>query len=180
MRIPNSINGKCLNKERRLKNNLSVKTIKEWNRIRPIISNDYLEHFSDYIIQKKIISFNENSNNNKNIHKINYNTHLHYYQWIEKLLQTPIEDFRKLVLWRILYPYLINVRKLSDDESFYILKQWLDKCNLLRKLDFNYNQKIRYDLKNVGKFYPLGIQKLKNDTKNFDLYNLLKKSDIIR
>jgi hypothetical protein len=33
------------------------------------------------------------------------------------------------VVWRILAAYLINVRKLSDKESFDIIRQWLLKCN---------------------------------------------------
>ena len=38
--------------------------------------------------------------------------------WIEKLLQTPIDDHRKFAVWRILAPYLINIRKCSVDEAF--------------------------------------------------------------
>jgi hypothetical protein len=52
------------------------------------------------------------------------------------------------------------------------LKEWLDKCNSLRKLDFNANQKIKDDLKHVGNFNPIGIQKLKTDK---DLYSFLTK-----
>ena len=109
----------------------------------------------------------------------NNNAH-YYYQWIEKLLETPIKDFRKLVLWKILCPYLIKVRKLSYEESFNILREWLDKCNTLRKLDFNPNHKIKDNLKNVGKFNPIGIPKLKNDAENINLYNLLKKLGIVQ
>ena len=38
--------------------------------------------------------------------------------WIEKLLQTPLDDYRKFVVWRILAPYLINIRKYSVEEVF--------------------------------------------------------------
>ena len=34
-------------------------------------------------------------------------------RWIEKLLQTSIDDYRKIVVWRILTPYFINIRKCS-------------------------------------------------------------------
>ena len=61
-----------------------------------------------------------------------------YFNWIEHLTQTPIEDFRKLVIDIILAPYLINVRKLSNlEESYMIIRNWLDKCNELRTL-YNY------------------------------------------
>jgi|GEM_PF-1458895 len=93
------------------------------------------------------------------------------------ILQTPIEDYRKLVLWKILCPYLINVRKLSSNESTQILRDWLNKCNSLRKLDFDPNEKIRDNLKHVGNFYPIGIQKLKIDTNYKKLNILLFKKD---
>jgi hypothetical protein len=37
--------------------------------------------------------------------------------WIEKLLQTPIQDYRKFSGWRILSPYLMNVKRLSYDNA---------------------------------------------------------------
>jgi hypothetical protein len=172
LRIPGSINSK---------NNSRVTIIQKWNGIRPKITIEILEDFRTYLIQKKIDQeqqdnlkrrqklLNVRTNNNKN----NYEN---YYEWIEKLLlQTPLEDYRKLVLWKILCPYLINVRKLSYDESTLILREWLDKCNSVRRLDFNPNQKIKDDLKRVGNFYPIGIQKLKTDNEYRKLYQLLKK-----
>jgi hypothetical protein len=57
--------------------------------------------------------------------------------WIEKLLKTPIPDHRKYCIWRILAPYLINVKHLSFDEAFDIIDKWLDRCNNLEKLDFD-------------------------------------------
>jgi Primase X len=38
-------------------------------------------------------------------------------EWIEKLLQTPIDDYRKNAVSLILVPYLINIRKLSYDDA---------------------------------------------------------------
>jgi hypothetical protein len=37
--------------------------------------------------------------------------------WIEKFLQTLLDDYRKYVVWRILSPYLINIRKCSVEEA---------------------------------------------------------------
>jgi hypothetical protein len=34
----------------------------------------------------------------------------------------PIEDYTKYVMWPILAPYLINIRKLSDEKAFSIIK----------------------------------------------------------
>ena len=57
--------------------------------------------------------------------------------WIEQLLENPIEDGRKYARWRILCPYLVNVKKLEYEESYKILKTWLDKCMLLLKNNCN-------------------------------------------
>jgi len=37
--------------------------------------------------------------------------------WIEKLIQTPIDDYRKFAVWRILVPYLIDIRKCFQDSE---------------------------------------------------------------
>jgi hypothetical protein len=94
--------------------------------------------------------------------------------WIEKLLQTPIHDCRKFSIWRVLSPYLINVRKLSFDDAYNLIKNWLNGCNNLRKLDFNPDYNIRYNLKmNLRNGYlPISANKLK--TENRELYDLLR------
>jgi hypothetical protein len=50
--------------------------------------------------------------------------------WIEKLLQTPIDDYRKNAVSLILAPYLINIKKLSYDHALNIINSWLRKCGL--------------------------------------------------
>ena len=52
--------------------------------------------------------------------------------WIETVLKTPIEDYRKNALALILAPYLIKIKKLSYDEAFSIIKEWLSKCDELQ------------------------------------------------
>jgi hypothetical protein len=42
--------------------------------------------------------------------------------WIDKLLDTPLDNFRKYCIWRILVPYFINVRGLSRLETFDAIK----------------------------------------------------------
>ena len=178
IRIPGSINGKCLdNKDKRLSGDLRLKILHRWNGIRPLITREFIEDFRTYLEQKITdLDNNSNNNNNKNYNYNNNfnNNYAHHYEWIEKLLQTPIEDYRKLVLWNILCPYLVNIQKLPLNDSFQILKQWLNKCNSLRRLDFNPNQKIKDNLNHVGNFYPLGIQNLKTDEKYSKLYQLFK------
>jgi Primase X len=93
--------------------------------------------------------------------------------WIEKLLQTPINDYKKNAVSLILGPYLVNIRKLSYDTALNIINNWLSKCGKLRQLDQDFDYKVRYALKNCVKN---GYRSLKLDTlksKNMALYELL-------
>ena len=91
------------------------------------------------------------------------------YEWIEKLLQIPVEDGRKYALWKILCPYLVNIKKLEYDKSFEILKTWLEKCNILKELDFNPDVEIKAKLRYVKHYNPISIKKMKDDNKNLNL-----------
>jgi hypothetical protein len=93
--------------------------------------------------------------------------------WIEKLLHTPIDDYRKNAVSLILAPYLINIKKLSYDAASNIINSWLSKCGELRQLDQNFDYTVRYALKYSAKN---GNRPLKLDTlklKNTALYDLL-------
>ena len=94
------------------------------------------------------------------------------YEWIEKLLETPIEDGRKYALWKILCPYSVNIKKLEYDQSYKILKTWLENCNNLRNLDFNPDIEIKAKLKNVKYYNPISIKNLIINNKK--LYLLLR------
>ena len=98
----------------------------------------------------------------------------------QKILANPFEDCRKIIVDLILAPYLINIKKLSYQESYQIIREWLDKCNSLQKLD-NYsnfvNYRIHYALKTaVSKgIGPMSLYKIKTDNKYRNLYTLLLK-----
>ena len=118
LRIPGSINSKCLNdREKRLSGNIKVKTIQKWNGIRAPISREFIEDFRTFLEQK----VTDQENNNTNLFQKYSNINSQNIEWIEKLLKKPIEDFRKNSLSLILVPYLINIKKLSFQESFDIL-----------------------------------------------------------
>jgi hypothetical protein len=170
LRIPGSINSKYNNR---------VKIVKKWIGIRAPITKDMLIEFRRYLIQKKIdfekkqrqkILANKNRNNNNNSNSSNY------IPWIEQLLlQNPIEDHRKLVIDIILAPYLINIKKLSFEESYHIIKDWLDKCNDIKKLDNyrNFEYRISCALKTANKkqIPPMSYNTLKENYE--DLYSML-------
>jgi hypothetical protein len=168
LRIPGSINSKY---------NKQATIVQKWNGYRPNIPIEFIEEFRTYLIQKKIdfekrqqkLLLIRNNNDNNDIDTS-------YYYWIEqKVLQTPIEDYRKLVIDLILVPYLINVKKLSYHESYKIIKDWLEKCNDLKRLDNyrNFEYRINYALKNADKkqIPPMSYITLKENYKN--LYFLI-------
>ena len=94
--------------------------------------------------------------------------------WIEKLLTMPIADYRKYCIWHILAPYLINVKKLQDSEATDTIREWLKRCNSVKRVSFDDTSRIRYNIQSVRKhgFYPIGWNRLETD--NVGLYNLLK------
>jgi hypothetical protein len=171
VRVPRTFNSK---------NGEQVTIIQKWNGKRPAIqwiTND----FKDYLIQKRIDKIKERRKEKEKKSSSFYKQLIidkqnNKIEWIENLLQTPIEDCRKQCLWRILLPYLINIRKLTSEEAFIILNEWLQKCDKLRKLDFIPKIKIKVDLKNVKIYLPPSKEKLKRYT---ELYNILRTKNIL-
>jgi hypothetical protein len=101
-------------------------------------------------------------------------------EWIEQLLQTPLAEYRKYCIWRILAPYFINVRHLSFCDSYDIICQWLENCNRQRALNFDPETKIKDCLNraiNTG-YLPLSLDKSSKEprtlkTENKELYNII-------
>jgi len=169
VRVPGTLNSK---------NNQKVRIIQKWDGKSPGIQW-ITSDFNDYLIKKKIDKVSKKEINNKK--KEYYNKKL-YMQiskiiWIEKLLQTPIEDGRKQCLWQILCPYLINIRKLTNENAINILNQWLQRYDKVKKIDFDSTIYIKSDLKNVKEYLPPSKEKLKNQYP--EIYNILKYKKII-
>jgi len=99
---------------------------------------------------------------------------IHDYDYIEKLFNKPLDNFRKYCIWRIFVPYFINVKKLSGLETSNKIKSWLDRCNSISRLSFNPRWKIDYA---VGTFHPTRQDRLEDTNKLF--YQRLKGEGII-
>lgn len=170
IRVPGTINSK---------NGDEVKVIQKWDGNRPSIK--YINaDFRRYLIQRRIDKIKEKGKGQKKsspyyIHHNNSNTQR--IEWIENLLQTPLEDYRKFCLWRILCPYLVNIRKLSNEESTKIANEWLQKCNGLRNLDFNPHMYIHNDLRRVKEYLPSSKEKLKKE--QIELYHIFRSKSIM-
>ena len=96
-----------------------------------------------------------------------------YIKWIETLLETPIEDYRKNVIGLILAPYLINIKKISYDDAIQVIKNWLDRCNELRHLGSNFDSTIKYSLNTAIRKQQLPMKFETLSSKNSDLHQLL-------
>jgi hypothetical protein len=179
LRIPGSINSKYVNTK--------VKIIQKWNGYRPPIPREFVEEFRTYLIQKKINEENQRQKmllklNRQNKKKSRNNNNKNYYEWIDKtILANPFPDCRKIIVNLILAPYLIVIKKLSFEESYHIINEWLQKCDLLsgRKLDFNSGSFIDTALSTANKkqIPPMSITTMKTNYKDLDSLIQQKKEE---
>jgi hypothetical protein len=170
IRIPGSFNSKCILKGE----GSEVRIIQRWDRHRPKI-NLLLGAFHAYLVDQRIKESQRQKELKEKYRVKNYSNFPSrtVIAWIELLLETPIEDYRKNALSLILGPYLINVKKLSYDNAFNIIKDWLNKCDSIKKLDSNFSYRIKYALENSIKngYLPMKFETLKE--KNRALYERL-------
>ena len=89
------------------------------------------------------------------------------YKLIEYVHDTPISDCRKRILWLVLAPYAVNVRKMTSVNAFIWIKQWADKCHKAYPFEpgFNIDQKIDYyvALAEQNGHLPLNLDRLNTD-----------------
>jgi Primase X len=158
LRIPGSVNSKC---------DKHVNIIQKWNGHSPAI-NYLLRDFRRYLIQQKINSRLEEVKRQGRNFRLNaatiHNRKSHTISWIELLLQTALSDHRKYCIWRILSPYLLNVKKLSNEEAYSIMNDWVDRCDKIERLNFDAKTKTKEGLKGASRgYYPIGLEKLKEE-----------------
>ena len=81
-----------------------------------------------------------------------------------------------MVVGLVLAPYFVVIKKLSYENSYKIIYEWLQKCDLLsgRKLDFDPKYLINNNIKTSMKklIPPISINKLETNYKS--LYLLLQ------
>ena len=85
-----------------------------------------------------------------------------------RLPQMSVDDYRKFVVWQVLTPYLTNIRKYDDNDASNMIKNWLDRCSQLKRLQFNLNHVVKYDInsaKRNGYLLPINRKQLKKEVK---------------
>jgi hypothetical protein len=188
-RIPGSLNSKCLNSGTSEEDS-RVKLIQEWNGIKPAITGTkLLREFYKYLADRHVKEKKEQYRHSKRLQR--YHHHQQQQQqwlgrdsinnknkdniWFERLLQTPISDSRKNAIDLILSRYLVNVKHLSVEDSYAIIRDWLDKCKSVAPLEkgFDYDYRIRFDLRNAIKSGRLPMSKEQLKEKIPTLYHTL-------
>jgi hypothetical protein len=104
VRIPGSQNSKYISKEE----DAEVKIMQRWDGNRPSIQ-PLLREFRRWLIQKKIDAFEELKKQEKFQMTVSKNQErTNTIKWIEKgILEHPLSDHRKYIIWRILSPYYL-------------------------------------------------------------------------
>jgi Primase X len=167
IRIPGSYNSKCILEGI----DSEVKIIQRWDGYRPKI-NLLLRSFHAYLVDQRIKELQRQKEQIKK-YRQKHGDDVNDIKWIEILLETPISDYRKNAINLILAPYLINIKKLPYTDAFNIIKDWLNKCDSLRRLDSNFNYRLKSALEDaIQKGIPsMSLAKLRE--KNKELYDLL-------
>ncbi|MGC2597427.1 MAG: hypothetical protein WA395_04755 [Nitrososphaeraceae archaeon] len=105
VRIPGTINSKC---------GQPVNVVQRWDGQRPAI-NYLLRDFRRWLIEEKLEQYRHAKRTRPQ------STNSTTIRWIEKLLEIPLDDYRKFVMWQALAYYLINIRMCSVDEKILVL-----------------------------------------------------------
>lgn len=164
IRIPGSFNSKCSSE----KNEVTI--YQQWDRYRPPI-NLLLGSFHAYLVEQKIKEMKLKKRIEKRFG--NAAQQSNSIRWIETLLQTPIEDYRKNAISLILAPYLINIRKISYEDAFSIIKDWLTKCSELEHLEPNFDYRIKNSLYTAMSKQTLPMRLDTLEERNRELHRLL-------
>lgn len=166
LRIPGSTNSKC-----ELENN-TVEIIQIWDGYRPPIIL-LLESFRTYLIEQ---NYKESKLQKRLQRRYGFRAgeSNNLIKWIEILLETPIDDYRKNAVALILAPYLINIRRLPYDVAYEKIKEWIIKCDKEKHLDSNFDRLIKTALFIAMKKQRLPMKLVTLENKNNNLYLLLR------
>lgn len=179
LRIPGSHNSKCVARNNNTADSSTqVKILDKWNNDKKrvpiyLLIGNFCAYLADRKHEEEFKLHKNHSWKNSHYNNINNPTSI---PWVERLIQTPIGDYRKNAIGLILAPYLINIRKLSYEEAFSIIMKWLEnKCDRVRRLDSNFKHRVKYDLDNATKNgrKPIKLETLKKKDKS--LYDILTK-----
>jgi len=99
-------------------------------------------------------------------------------KWIEKLMRNPVDDGRHRLLWLVIAPYLVNVKRLDLEEAFSEAKRYFEECDRVKGLDRGFERKIRYYLQYAARkgLRPLSLRSLREKPEYRDLWSIVSKA----
>ncbi|MDQ3972037.1 MAG: DNA primase noncatalytic subunit PriX [Thermoproteota archaeon] len=134
LRVPYIFNSKYLEEQGI---DPDVKVIQQWDSSQslPEIDNLLVE-FQTLLVDRKLKA---EINNQKKILRRNdvnsFHNTANTIPYVEKLLNMRIDNYRKFAISLILAPYFVNIQYLSEANAFNKIREWVLKCNEIRKLD---------------------------------------------
>lgn len=164
LRVPGTYNSK---------NNVVVEIIQKWDNNRPRITL-LLGSFCSYLKDQKL---KEQKSLQQNTAATTTSSATANIPWIDRLLLTPVSNGRKYCIWRILVPYLVNRKQLSEEQSTKMIINWLNRCSQLARLDFNPSSKIEYAIRRVRTYGPVHHYTVRKE--HGVLYELLKTKGVL-
>ena len=177
LRVPYTLNSKCLYAKKSERES-EVKVIQNWNNHAANINEIalLLSAFYTHLVNNKIAHDNTTAKGGIT-RKFGSNTS-NSISWIETLLQMTLSDHRKYVMSLILVPYLINIKQLSDEAAIAKIKEWLSRCDKVKKLDstYNFDYRIKYCInkcKTNRNLKPIRFED-KLHKSNLELYRIIK------
>jgi len=95
------------------------------------------------------------------------------FEYIENILKSNIQDGRHRILWLILPPYLVNIKHLSEDEAFEILRSYIDRIGWKEP---RADRIIRYNIRRARRIglMPPTLERLRQT--HPDLYTIIVES----
>lgn len=147
LRIPHSLNSRCKEEGK----DPEVRILQEWDGFRPDVKL-LLGSFYSYLVDKRIKDLEKQEKRAKfataSPQEFSEKT-----QWIERLMETPIDDYRQIARDLIIIPYLVVRRGITTVEEIEAtVMKWADMCNEIEPLRPSYREferDMRYRIKVV-------------------------------
>jgi hypothetical protein len=128
----------------------------------------FLNDFLGYLIQERIDDKVEKLQRRRYdlIHVDSSSSSNNSIAWIDKLLQSGIEDGRKDLIYWVLAPYLITIKKIEYDKAYHTIEAWLEKCDEIRSLEpgwkaFRYRTRYCLDVAEAQEHRPIRFETFK-------------------
>ena len=173
LRVPYTFNSECVSEGI----DAEVKIVQQWDNSKPLPNIDnLLIEFQTFLVDKKLKA-EIKENKRKKCNTSHICTTINTLPCAERLLHIPIPDYRKFAISLILVPYFINIQHLSNAEAFGRIKEWVLKCDKVRRLEPSVYYFDYLIGKAIEKARNSGIRPLKFETlqqKNKTLYSTLR------